>query len=231
MKKVAVYVEGMTELVFVYYCIQAHYNSDWTAFHLDYVSANPSDKINIPNNFGDENAENYFLLYNCGSDESVIPTMKDRLNNHIKQGFTAVIGLQDIYGKRYFDEYRAQHHMIEWPKVNEMITDLESTVVQLDPSETMKICFSIMEIEAWMLAMPTLLYEAFPNRSFEEISQKNPETEYLHPYSILNSISDYSKNFTDVVGLCSRIRQEHILGIIESKKCSSFVRFYNYLFE
>ena len=60
MRKVAVYVEGMTELVFVYHCIQAYYQSDWTAFHLYYVSVSPSDRIALMNRYGDETAENQF---------------------------------------------------------------------------------------------------------------------------------------------------------------------------
>ena len=113
MRKVAVYVEGMTELVFVYHCIQAFFQSDWTAFHLDFVSVSPSDRIGLVNPYGDEEAENQFLLYNCGSDDSVIPTMKDRFQAHLQQGYDRIIGLQDVLGARYLEAYKAGHQQIE----------------------------------------------------------------------------------------------------------------------
>lgn len=230
MRKVAVYVEGMTELVFVYHCIQAYYQFDWTAFHLDYVSVSPSDRIGLVNPYGDETAENQYLLYNCGSDDSVIPTMKDRFRAHLQQGYDRIIGLQDVYGARYFDVYKAGHQQIEWDKVNAMIHDLETTVSLLDASGTMQIRFSIMEIEAWILAMPDLLAECFPGCSMGELLAVNPEVTFVHPFNKLSFLVPYAKNFSTVEGIFSKITQSHIDTLLQSGKCPSFARFYDCLF-
>lgn len=230
MRKVAVYVEGMTELVFVYHCILAYYHSDWTAFHLDYVSVNPSDRIDLLNPYGDEAAENRFLIYNCGSDDRVFPTMKDRFQAHLQQGYDRIIGLQDVLGARYLELYKAGHQQIEWDKVNEMIHDLESSVFQQDPSGTMKIRFSIMEIEAWILAMPDLLSECFPGRPLDDLLAVNPEVSYVHPFNKLSSLVPYAKNFSTVEGIFSRINSAHLDTLLQSRKCSSFAHFYDCLF-
>lgn len=230
MRKVAVYVEGMTELVFVYHCIQAYYQSDWTAFHLDYVSVSPSDRIGLVNPYGDEAAENQFLLYNCGSDDSVISTMKVRFQAHLQQGYDRIIGLQDVFGTRYFDVYKAGHQQIEWDKVGAMIKDLEATVSGLDPSGAMKIRFSIMEIEAWILGMPDLLAECFPGCPHDELLTVNPEFSFVHPFNKLASLVPYSKSFSTVEGIFSRITKNHLVALLQSGRCASFARFYDCLF-
>lgn len=139
-------VEGMTELVFVYHVIHVYYHSGRRAFHLDYVKVCPSNPVNLQRPYGDDSAENQYLLYNCNSDGSVIPTMSDRFSTHMQQGFTAVVGLQDIYGAHYFDDYKATHQHIEWSKVMAIMADLESTVAIIDPSGTMKIRFSTRKL-------------------------------------------------------------------------------------
>lgn len=223
-------MEGMTELVFVYHCIQAYYQSDWTAFHLDYVSVNPLDRIGLPNPYGENAAENQYLLYNCGSDDGVIPTMKDRFQAHLGQGYGRIIGLQDVFGARYFDVYRAGHQQIERDKVNAMIHDLEATVLQLDATGTMQIRFSIMEIEAWILGMPDLLAECFPGCSLDELLAVNPEVAFVHPFNKLSSLVPYTKNFSSVEGIFSRITKAHLDTLLQSGKCTSFARFYECLF-
>ncbi len=231
MKKVAVYVEGMTELVFVYHAIHAYYQSDWTAFHLDYVKAYPSDPIDLQRPYGDDAADRQYLLYNCSSDGSVIPNMKDRFQSHLLQGFTAVVGLQDIYGSRYFDEFKATHQHIDWPKVNAMMSTLDSTIGEIDPTGTLKIRFSIMEIESWVLAMPDLLAEAFPGADLARIAAVDPENSYVHPFGVLRSIVPYNKSFSSVEGLFCHMRKKHLDGLLQSGKCASFARFYKCLFE
>lgn len=230
MRKVAIYVEGMTELVFVYHCIQVYYQSDWMAFHLDYVSVSPSDRIGLVNPYGDEAAENQFLLYNCSSDDSVIPTMKDRFQTHLQQGYDRIIGLRDVLGARYLEVYKAGHQQIEWDKVNAMINDLEATVSGIDPSGAMIIRFSIMEIEAWILAMPDLLAECFPGCPIDELLAVNPEVSYVHPFNKLSSLVPYTKNFSTVEGIFSRITKRHLDTLLQSGKCASFARFYDCLF-
>ena len=223
-------MEGMTELVFVYYCIRAYFNADWTAFHMDFVSVSPYGKIDLPHPYGDENAEYHFLLYNCGSDDSVLPTMNDRLLSHIQQGFCRVIGLRDIYGSRYFDVYKAGHQEIEWRKVKMMMDDLESTVAELDTSGTMSIRFSIMEIEAWVLAMPDLLHEVFADFPYDRLASVDPEVSYVHPSKELCDLIPYEKHFDSVAGFFSLISRAHMEALLQSGKCASFVRFYESLF-
>lgn len=230
MRKVAVYVEGMTELVFVYHTIFAHYQSDWTAFHLDFVNSSPSAKIGLQHPYGDENADNHFFIYNCGSDESVIPTMIERFPSHMQQGFSAVVGLRDINGSRYFDIYKAGHEKIEWPKVNAMMRDLESTVASADPSGSMAIRFSIMEIEAWLLAMPEFLTEVFPGFPYERVAAIDPELTYVHPFGELNGMVPYEKHFDLVESVFSRITSDHLEALSQSGRCASFKRFYECVF-
>ena len=223
-------MEGMTELVFVYHCIQAYYSSDWTAFHLDYVSVSPSDRIGLVNPYGEEAAENQFLIYNCGSDGSVIPTMKDRFQAHLQQGYDRIIGLQDVLGARYLEVYKAGHQQIEWDKVRAMINDLKITVSGLDPSGAIKIRFSIMEIEAWILGMPDLLAECFPGCPLDELLAINPELSFVHPFNKLASLVPYAKNFGTVESIFSRITQAHLEKLLQSGKCASFAHFYDCLF-
>lgn len=230
MRKVAVYVEGMTELVFVYHTILAHYQSDWTSFHLDYLNTSPSNRIDLERPYGDKNADNQFLIYNCGSDESVIPMMIERFHSHIQQGFSAVVGLRDIHGSRYFDIYKAGHEKVEWTKVKAMMHDLETTVASADPSGTMTIRFSIMEIEAWLLAMPDLLAEVYSDFSRDRVDSVNPEVAFIHPFKVLSEMTTYEKHFNIVESVLSHITNAHLTTLLNSGKCASFARFYKCLF-
>lgn len=230
MRKVAVYVEGMTELVFVYHTILTHYSSDWTAFYLDFVSASPSERIHLQHPYGDENANNQFLIYNCGSDEGVIPTMIERFPSHIAQGFDCVIGLRDVHGTRYFDIYKAGHEKIEWPKVNALMQDLETTVASADSSGKMSIRFSIMEIEAWLLAMPELLMDAFTSFPYDKIASIDPEIAFVHPFKELKDLVPYDKHFGIVEHIFSHLTPNYLDALLKSGKCASFTRFYDCLF-
>ena len=223
-------MEGMTELVFVYHCIQAYYQGDWTAFHLDFVSVNPCARIDMAHPYGDDSAPDHYLLYNCGSDDSVIPAMRDHFRMHMQQDYSRIIGLQDIFGTRYFEVYKAGHQQIEWQKVQAMISDLEATVAKLDPTGAMVIRFSIMEIEAWLMAMPELLAEAFPGFPQSQLAAVNPETTFVHPFKALSEMAPYTKSFSTVEGVFSRITRSRLDTLLRSGKCASFARFYDCLF-
>ena len=100
----------------------------------------------------------------------------------------------------------------------------------LDASGTMQIRFSIMEIEAWILAMPDLLAECFPGSSLDELLAVNPEITFVHPFSKLSSLVPYAKSFGTVEGVFSRITKAHLDTLLQSGKCASFARFYDSLF-
>ena len=66
MKKV-IYLEGETELAFVYQLLTTHYDGDWTRFRMQSILLDPRARINLPSDYGSEDAPDEFLLICAGS--------------------------------------------------------------------------------------------------------------------------------------------------------------------
>lgn len=103
--KVAIYVEGITEAGFVYQLIGEKYQWDWTKVHIDCLNLDPKDAADDLRDFGAEEAPDYFLIYDSGSDTSVVSDIRAKFQGHMDQGFDKVVGLRDVYSESYIDLY------------------------------------------------------------------------------------------------------------------------------
>lgn len=70
MKK-AIYVEGLSEMTFVYQMLLTHFDSDWMQVRINCVNLKNADTTPKPDDYGADDAPNQFLLRNVGNDESV----------------------------------------------------------------------------------------------------------------------------------------------------------------
>lgn len=237
--RVVIYVEGITEAGFVYQLIKKKYQDRWTDFRLECLNLDPKSAADDLRAYGDENSENYYLIYDSCSDGSVSSDMLDRFENHRRNGFDRVIGLRDVYSDRFFDLYG---RTTERQSVESFINDMQEAIREADDSGFVQLRFAIMETEAWILAMSDVFSRIDPHVNAEWLLEKvsiditeDPETAYVHPFKrveeVFQSISkNYSKHWLEIKEIVFKLEWDDFDKLYNSGKCNSFRVFYDTLF-
>ena len=237
--KVAIYVEGITEAGFVYRLIGEKYHWDWTRFRLECLHLDPENAANDLLDYGDENGEDYFLIFDSCSDGAVSSDILNRFENHRQNGFDRVVGLRDIYSDRYFDLYGRN---TDRQNIESFITDMQNTIQEYDNSGFIQLRFAIMETEAWLLAMNDVFSRIDPQINAQWLLEKisfdvadDPETSIVHPYSKLEEIytsiaRTYSKHWREIKEIIFKLTWDDFDKLYHSGKCNSFREFYDTIF-
>lgn len=238
MKK-ALYVEGVTEAGFVYRLIGEHYGWDWTLFRLECLNLDPKEAANDLQNYGDEKAPDYFLIYDSCSDQAVSSDIKNRIVSHQKAGFDKVIGLRDVYSENFKALYPQQFNT---QSIASFIKDMRDTLAEFDPNGVTRLCFAIMEIEAWLLAIEDVFHRIDSRIDGQWLLtkvnvdvSKDPEQEYYHPYSRLEDVfasisKPYGKHWEAIKDVIFKLVQDDFDTLYHSGKCASFREFYDTVF-
>ncbi len=113
----------------------------------------------------------------------------------------------------------------------------------MEYASKIEVIFAIMEIEAWILAMPDLLHKINNILTNEYIIDKlginlheiDPQKEIYKPSDVLRNILslcgfEYKKRMRDVEAITSGISYEDISMVINSGKCERFSYFYDNIF-
>ncbi|MBN3922507.1 DUF4276 family protein [Nostoc sp. NMS4] len=139
MKKLAIFVEGQTEQIFVRTLLKEIAGKNNIAIDEQSLSGKPGSRINtlIMSDNITFQTKFYVLVYNSCSDTSVISDMRDQYNSLIGSGFERVIGLRDVYPIAIAEKVK-----------------LQSRLNSFLPKGTIPIhiVLAVMEIESWFLA-------------------------------------------------------------------------------
>ena len=226
MKKV-VYVEGVTELVFVYNLVCTHYEYDGSRVQIHNIDLDPIAGLQIPADFGLTDAPDYFQIVCVGGDSKVISKMKERYQGHISTGFDIIVGLKDVYGDAYVS--LAGHQMDEKIVAQLMAIQRE----QLAQEQKAILCYAIMEVESWILGMTDFLSREYSLMAVER--DVNPETKFVHPYNVLHdgfgAIGvQFEKHWGDILSVLNKVTKDDFEQLYASVNCHSFNEFYDVLF-
>ncbi|WP_426781085.1 hypothetical protein [Pseudomonas syringae] len=135
MKKVAIFVEGYTEFYFVERLIEEVAGWGQVRIHL---ARQHGGILNIIKTAGapEDVAVLTVMLVNCCGDGSVKSFILERKSRLIQQGYTYVLGLQDLYPKTLdnFEKFK---------------TGISSGLS--DPEIKIEICIAVAEVESWFL--------------------------------------------------------------------------------
>ena len=216
-------MEGVTELVFVYNLICTHYGYDGNLFQIHNVNLDPVAGLELPADFGQTDAPDYYQLVCAGGDSSVISAIIERYKGHIDAGFEIVVGLKDVYGRAYT---RLAGHVYDREKVNRLISIQKS---QLPADNKAALCFAIMEVEAWILGMKSFFEREYPNVCLSE--DIDPETTYVHPYEVIHAAFNsvgvrFEKHWGDILSVMNRMTKEDFDFLFSNPCCASFKVFY-----
>lgn len=100
-RKIALFVEGQGELIFLREFLFRWYQFDTnrvgvTCYSLQAQRFNP-----VPYPIGDEQSENFFQTVNVGNDQTVLSKMLDESDRLTAQGYHKIVGLRDMFSKQY----------------------------------------------------------------------------------------------------------------------------------
>lgn len=237
--KVAIYVEGITEAGFVYQLIGEKYQWDWSKVQIECINLDPKEAANDIRDIGIEGAPDYFLIYDSGSDTSVVSDIREKFQGHRNQGFDKVVGLRDVYSDNYIALYGRK---LDSQNISEFIEDIQNPFKELDKTDFIRVRFAIMETEAWLLALSDV-FQRIDNHLDANYLLNNagvdvnndPQTTYFHPYAKLEDVfssigKSYSKHWREIKDIVFKLTWTDFEQLYRSGRCISFKSFYDAIF-
>jgi hypothetical protein len=144
MRKIALFVEGQTEMLFLDRLIQELAKESGLAVeHAEATGgAIRARQIKVLKRFTLQPHHRYYvLIVNCSGDSKVKSDILERYHSLKRAGYSAIYGLRDVYGQfRYEDVPRLRR---------ELYAGLPRGEIEVE------LFLAIMEIEAWLLAEHT----------------------------------------------------------------------------
>ena len=234
-RKLAVFVEGQTELIFVREFLKQWYNYDVDIVGFDcyYLLANKF--CDMFSKHGSEDSENYFLLVNVGNDRSVLSSIIERMRFLQNRGFQLVVGLRDMYSRQYIKD-AGKREIIDTVS-QQHIESVKGILQSLENGNIVDFHFAIMEVEAWFLGMPRFLEKVDKRLTLDNVLQntginlkEDPEKTVFHPAAELGRIyslvgKQYDKHQSDIFSIMSKLTNDDFIELIQSGKCQAFKAF------
>lgn len=234
-RKLAVFVEGQTELIFVREFLKQWYGYDSNVVGFDCYNLLANEFCDAAYKYGSEDSENYYFLVSVGNDCSVLSSIIGRMKYLQNKGFQQVLGLRDMYSKQYIKDAGKREivdsvSMLHKESVKDILRNNENgTFVDFH--------FAIMEVEAWFLGMPRFMEKLDERLTYETVLhnvginlEDDPEKTIFHPASELGKIyalagKQYDKHQSDISSIMSKLTPDDFLELISSGKCQTFKSF------
>lgn len=183
MKKMAIFVEGQTEQIFVEKLLKEIAGEKNIEIEVEKFKGEGGGKYSFvvmktPKNKAKKRF--YVLIRDCCNDEQVKTTIKDSLITLNREKYEKVIGLRDVYPKKHY-EIKLLKRALEYGLPQNLVPT--------------KILLAIMEIEAWFLSEVTHFEEIDKKLNLKFIKKNlnfDPEKDNIqkryHPSEDLNKI-------------------------------------------
>ena len=234
-RKLAVFVEGQTELVFVREFLKQWYGYDVNVVGFDCYNLLAKEFCDAEYKYGSEDSENYFMIVNVGNDNSVLSSIIGRLKFLRNKGFQLVVGLRDMYSSQYIKD--AHKHEIVDEVSRQHVESVKKILSDLEDGVFVDFHFAIMEVEAWFMGMDDFMERLDGRLTRDFVSQNlnislddDPEKTMFHPAAELGKIyalvgKQYDKHKSDISSIMSLLTNDDFLSLINSGKCSTFKMF------
>jgi len=231
--KIAIFLEGQTELIFVREMILKVFDYNVT---IDYVK-----RSHLKTYQKAKNATHSFRLIDCEGDENVLKLLLESEDKYWKLGFDKIMALQDMYTKAYKSAAKTKGIQKE---LNEKYIQIRQKTINKKALKPEKISFhfAIMEVESWILACPHIFSKIDARLNPNFIKDKlnfnletiDPETAFFHPAKELKQILElidlnYDKSESIVNKIVSNFSKDDYELLNTSEKCTSFSKFYTNL--
>jgi hypothetical protein len=239
MKKIAVFVEGQTELITVRELVLKTFS--WKV-NVQCLELHSQSFKEVPYQYDNPEADIYYQIVNIGNDKRVMSAILEREQSLWTAGFDKLIGLRDMYSKEYREKV-APSKSISQVVNGEFIQAKDDLLAHkaIRPNR-IRVCFSIMEIEAWFLCMykflerlnPALNSVGITNSIGDNIETIDPEVTFFHPSNVLATVfalggDSYKKRESNIEAILSQLQNDDFEELYSSEKCNSFNVFYDEL--
>ncbi len=182
MKKLAIFVEGKTEQIFVNKLLREIAGT--INISIEIQSQERRKFVEVIMKDIETSATKFFvLIYNSGSDIRVASDMKKQYKKLTESGYERIIGLRDIYPISIIQKSKLQ-------------SELENVLPK--GSIPINIVIAVMEVEAWFLAEYNHFLKIDPRLTPEQIQAMfgfNPQTDDMeqrpHPADDMKQIYNY----------------------------------------
>lgn len=181
MKKLAVFVEGLTEQVFVQRLLTEIAGRHRMAFTVRKMSGGATGRRFIElESSRPEGATHYALIYDCSGDSTVLSDMRDQYATLAQSGYSRILGLRDLYPVPLQKKQQV---------MDAMARNLPTGSVPA------RMILAVMEIEAWFLAEETHYSKIDPALTIEVVANALGDSPgiidmeaVLHPAGTLDTI-------------------------------------------
>ena len=228
MIKIAFFVEGLTEQIFVEKLL---YNI------CGYIGIEPKpmnirEGLNIYRDKPKPDTDYYFLIYDARNDEKAITEAVDKAPFLLKTAdYKRIIIIRDLYSKSGKTKIRREHKN----KVIEKFQNIREKFGYTE--EQVSLVLSIMEIEAWFIADHNvfekisyiLTPEYIKENSGIDLIENDPEIAYEHPTNEIKKIyklveKQYGKHERQICEITDNLDYDYL---DKSNKIASFHRLVN----
>lgn len=235
MKKIAIFVEGQSELIFTRELILKCYG--WQGIWVEcYSLFNDRDLNPVDYSFKDPDATIYYQILNIGNDTKVLSSIlkREKYLFSANQAFDKIIGLRDMYSKEYRKAVKSREIKLD---INQKFIDTHISTINSKAANPEKINFhfATMEFEAWLLGIKdifsnfnkTLTNEKIAAELNVDLDDTNPETDIFHPANLVSEImklvgDSYDKKKGEVNKFMGKIAKDDFNSLFESEKCETF---------
>lgn len=232
MRKVAIFVEGQGDQIFVRNLL--YHLIDPSTFSFRCFKLQAGSERQVPYEYPNPQAKRHFQIFNVQGDEGVLKAIQEREVRLFNQGFSKIIGLRDMYSKAYSKRSRN----IDATLTQKFIEGSNATIAKMEHAANINFHFAIMEIEAWWLSMPHLFAKIDDRLTVEFIDHHlgynlqaiKPSERFFQPASEIKKIfeligRDYDKSRAAVETITSKITIDDITEATTNHKCLEFKSF------
>lgn len=235
MKRIAIFAEGQTELIFIRDFLLRVLDPSNLSFECYVLLAHKHSPI--PYKYSSPSADIHFMIIDVHGDGGVLSSIKEREKNLIeKRGYDRIIGLRDMYSEYYI---KLSPNVINEAVSNQIIENHNLTIEKMTYSDRIKLYFAIMEVEAWFLGMYNLFSKIDQMLTLACIKENlnidlqtiDPQRKFYKPSELVHSILElcgraYSKKEDEIESICSPMTTEDFDNAKENGRCKCFADFY-----
>lgn len=182
MRKLAFFVEGQTEALFVWKLLEKIAGGRYLT--VEHKRASGGRKVirtfRLVKRSEDIGQEYFVLIVDCGADRRVMSDIRDQYDGLAQSGYEAIVGIRDVYPVSYEDILRLRRGL--------------AFGLRESPIEVV-LALAVMEIEAWFIREYTHFARISPELTLERIIEEvgfNPSQDNVelrpHPSHDLDAI-------------------------------------------
>jgi len=234
LRKIAVFTEGLTELIFARWFLLRVIDNSKLSFECIELLAHSESPA--PYAYRCPDPQVYFHIINVHGDEGVLSSIREREKQLISAGYDQIIGLRDMYSETYM---KLSPQKINDDITNRIINSHRASIEQMANRDKIKLFFAIMELEAWFLGMYNLFRKIDPVLTVDFIKEKlgidlqsvDPQREFYKPSEQLGLIHvlcgrKYGKKREQIESICSKMEARDFDNAGENGRCRCFDEFY-----